>query len=91
MVRSLSMWLAAGSVSLALSGCAPLERLTLWHHRSDRKQIFQFYGECLDQRRGELLTIAKFCGSVADTRYTREKNTVIDRCPLSEYLPCIQP
>ena len=91
MIRPASVLLGVWGLVFGISGCAATDQLAFHRHRADRRQMFQLYGDCLGQRRGELLTIAKFCESVADTRYTREKNAAIDRCPLSEYLPCSQP
>jgi len=77
-------------VALAASGCTALDQVTLWHTRMDRQRIFQFYGECLNKSRGDLVTLAKYCSSVAEIRRVREKEVALERCPLSAYVPCLQ-
>lgn len=77
-------------VALATSGCTALAQATLWHTRMDRQRIFQFYGECLNKNRGDLVTLAKYCNSVAEIRRVREKEVELERCPLAEYFPCLQ-
>lgn len=89
-IRPFSALLAVCGAALAVSGCTALDRVALRHIRIDRQRIFQLYGNCLHESRGDLATLAKYCSSVAEIRYAREKEVALARCPLSEYFPCLQ-
>lgn len=71
--KSLSAALAVCGLALAVSGCAGLDEFVLRRTRTDRQRILNFYGECLQTSRGDLITIARYCNSVAETRRAREK------------------
>jgi hypothetical protein len=74
---------------LLLAGCAVVDQVALWKHGSERERIFKLYGDCLTQSEGELLTLARYCGSVAEIRHGREREAALQRCPLAEYFPCL--
>jgi hypothetical protein len=92
MIGSAEPWalklLAAGAL-VALSGCALLDRVSLGRRDAERTRIYQLYGDCLTRNDGELLTLAKYCGSVAEIRHSREHDAMLTRCPLAEYFPCL--
>jgi hypothetical protein len=75
-------------LALAASGCAGLDQFVLWRTRTDRQRILAFYGECLQTSRGELMTVAKYCGSVAETRRAREKAVALPWYALPSLLIC---
>ena len=89
-IRLFSTMVVVCGAALAVSGCTTLDQIALRCTRTDRQRIFQLYGNCLHESRGDLPTLAKYCNSVAENRHAREKEVALDRCPLSEYFPCLQ-